>query len=183
MGRGGMREMMRGMMGGVVPEGVVPEDLPEPESRGARLLVRYCQPCHALPSPRMHAAEEWPAILARMTARMRHMEGMGMMMMDRVRAPTPEEESALLEYLETFALRPIPADALSEATGAGAVTFARVCSRCHAPPDPSLHAPEEWPAVVARMEGHEVPMGRPPITESERQEIIEFLRARSSSQP
>lgn len=29
--------------------------------------------------------------------------------------------------------------------------FLRVCSSCHAAPDPRLHAPDQWPQVVRRM--------------------------------
>jgi mono/diheme cytochrome c family protein len=179
-GMQGMRGMMHEMMRGVVPAGVTPEALPEPAGRGARLLVAYCAQCHALPSPRMHTAEEWPPVVARMIGRMRMMEGMGpmMMMMENVRAPSAEEESALLEYLRAHALRPAGRDAL-ESGIPGAVTFARVCSACHAPPDPALYGPDAWPAVVGRMQAIHREMGRAPIAGGEVEEIVEFLRRAS----
>lgn len=52
-GRDGMREMMSGRL----PPGITPDDLPEPESAGANVLVRYCAQCHHLPNPAMQTAE------------------------------------------------------------------------------------------------------------------------------
>lgn len=180
-GMGGMREMMQQMMAGVVPSGVTPEALPDAESRGARLLARYCVQCHALPSPAMHTAEEWPPIVARMIGRMRMMDGKGpMMMRHEVRAPAPEEASTLVDYLRAHALRPAAPEALAEADLPGVLTFARVCSGCHAPPDPGLHAPDEWPAVVGRMRSHHVEMGRPDLVDREVDEIVTFLRRASA---
>lgn len=40
--QGHMKEMMQQMMGGMLPPGITPQDLPDPESRGAKLLSRYC---------------------------------------------------------------------------------------------------------------------------------------------
>lgn len=47
-------EMMQDMMSGRLPPGIEPEDLPETDSTGAKLIVRYCTQCHNLPSPSMH---------------------------------------------------------------------------------------------------------------------------------
>lgn len=47
-----MKEMMQQMMGGMLPPGIRPQDLPEPESLGATLLSTYCSQCHNLPSAR-----------------------------------------------------------------------------------------------------------------------------------
>ena len=91
-----MMEMMRQMMAGVVPSGVSPESLRDPQSRGAAFLVSYCTQCHALPSPRMHAATEWPPVVARMTERMRMMARMEGMVMGGIRAPRPQEGSVWL---------------------------------------------------------------------------------------
>ena len=71
--QGHMKEMMQQMMGGMLPPGITPQDLPDPESRGAKLLSRYCSQYHNLPSPRMHTAEDWPRIAGRMLSRERMM--------------------------------------------------------------------------------------------------------------
>jgi len=128
-----MREMMQQMMVGVVPSGVTAEDLPDPRSPGAILTVSFCTQCHALPSPRMHAAPEWPAVVARMTERMRMMARMQGMMMGTIRAPTRQQETSLLQYLQEHAMQAAPS-AIMESDAPGSPTFLRVCSRCHAPP-------------------------------------------------
>jgi len=53
---GGM--MMGGMMGKRMPSGINPDQLPEPDSKGAHLLARYCSQCHGVPGPGMHTADE-----------------------------------------------------------------------------------------------------------------------------
>lgn len=63
--------MMQQMMGGMLPPGIKSQDLPEPESRGAKLLNTYCSQCHNLPSPRMHTAEDWPRVAGRTLSRER----------------------------------------------------------------------------------------------------------------
>jgi len=64
--------------------------LPEPDSRGAALTVRYCVQCHNLPNPAMQQAAKWPAAVERMVARMRGQGNMGRLMhemMAGVKAP------------------------------------------------------------------------------------------------
>src|SRR6266511_4527675 len=52
------------------PEGVAPGDLPEPDSRGAQLVAKFCAQCHALPAPTQHSATDWPSVVRRMWLRM-----------------------------------------------------------------------------------------------------------------
>lgn len=104
MGRGMMEGMMRGMMGGMMgrmmgdsfPPGVQRADLPEPESRGADLLGRYCTACHGLPSPGLHTADEWPGVVERMQQNMRSLG---------VPIPPGEEIASVLQYLKAHAAR------------------------------------------------------------------------------
>ncbi len=124
----------------------------------------------------MHAAAEWPAVVARMTQRMRMMAGMGRMMMEDIRTPAPPEETALLQYLQDHAMRAAPAGTV-ESDAPGARAFARVCSQCHAAPDPAQHTAAEWPAIVERMQQNHRQMGKPLMTDAEIQEIVGFLRA------
>lgn len=56
----------------------------------------------------MHAAPEWPPVVARMTERMRMMARMQGMVMETIRAPTRQEETALLPYLQERVMRSAP---------------------------------------------------------------------------
>ena len=82
------------MLERILPPAFEPRELPEPNSRGARLLVRYCVQCHNLPSPAMHHAAKWPGIVDRMVPRMQGKGNMGTLMaemMAGVKAPSAEE--------------------------------------------------------------------------------------------
>lgn len=194
-GDGGSGPPMMRMMGQQsmeLPEGIPESELPESDSRGARLTARFCSQCHGVPSPRRHAAEDWGASARRMFRRMDHMQHMGGMggmmgggmhdrMMD-VEAPTAAEERAIVAYLRDHAMPGARAEALPG--GEGRETFGRVCSRCHALPDPAQHTAEEWPAVVERMRGHMQRMDVQGISDAEAERIVRYLqRAASESDP
>jgi cytochrome c2 len=129
--------------------------LPERRSRGARLVVQYCVQCHNLPNPAMHHAAKWPAIFERMVVRMRGKGNLGDLMQDMmagVGAPSADEATVLLAYLQKHGQRPLdpkkyPAVDLPEGQ-----SFRLACQQCHVLPDPRRHTASEWPAVVARME-------------------------------
>jgi cytochrome c5 len=174
MDREGMKGMMQRMMPDMLPPGIKPEDLPAPDSSGARLLVHYCTQCHNLPSPAMHTAEQWPEITARMFHRMSMMSGMMNMMMN-VGSPSYEEQQTIVAYLEVHALKSISPDALPSPGSKGAVLFRETCSQCHPLPDPKLHTAGEWPKIVERMKDNMRTMGRKVITETEKEEIVSYL--------
>jgi mono/diheme cytochrome c family protein len=178
MDREGMKKMMQGMMPDMLPPGIKPEDLPSPDSPGAKLLVRYCSQCHNLPSPAMHTAEQWPAITDRMFSRMSMMSGMKGMMMS-VDAPFPEERQMIVAYLRANALKSISPDVLPSPGSTGSLLFKDRCSQCHPLPDPKLHPARDWPAIVERMKSNMHTMNKKVITESEKKEIIDYL-ARSA---
>ena len=170
-------EMMQDMMSGRLPPGIEPEDLPEPDSTGAKLLVRYCTQCHTLPSPSMHTAQEWPEVTQRMFNRLSWMSGMreewmGMMWM---KAPSPNEQKDIVAYLKANSLKPIRPDTIPSPDSPGAISFKNTCSQCHALPDPKLHIAEEWPAVVERMRVNMKIMGKPVITDQEKEKTISYL--------
>lgn len=175
-------EAMRGMMAMMdnMPEGVAPAELPEPDSRGARLVARYCSQCHGPPSPSRLSADEWSSTARRMFARMEHMERMGgrmRMTTGDVSAASVEEERVMVDYLRRHALRTVSDDELPAAELPGARLFARACSRCHALPDPSLHPPEDWPAVVQRMRENMRTMDVAELSDEDARRIVEYLRA------
>ncbi len=174
MDQNSMREMMRQMMGGILPPGIEPKYLPDPQSEGARLMATYCTQCHNLPSPKMHTVEDWPRVAGRMMARERMMAGMRGMMM-QVRAPTPEEEEVLLQYLKAHAMQALAPRSVPEPDSPGATLFQQTCSQCHALPDPKQHITSEWPAVVERMRSNMQTMGKRVITEGEKEQIAAYL--------
>jgi cytochrome c5 len=173
MGRDQMKEMMQGMMSGMLPPGVKPEDLPDPESPGANLTTTYCTQCHNLPSPLMHSAEEWPPVAGRMISRERMMEGRSGMM--GIKAPSSHEEEVLLEYLKTHAMKALAPGSIPSPDSPNAALFQQACSRCHALPDPKLHTAAEWPGVVERMRKNMEIMGKPVMTDQEREGIVGYL--------
>jgi cytochrome c5 len=184
-GENPMRNMMRRMMQGMVPPpGMVPERLPDSGSAGARLLVRFCEQCHDLPNPQYRTAGQWPSIFARMLGRMQMMGGgmmgHGMMGMGRIEAPTDSEARTLLDYLQTHAMIEARPNELAGGSPADRRVFSATCSQCHVPPSPSLHVQQEWPVVVARMEGNMKLMGKPGIAKDERDAIVRFLRSGSA---
>lgn len=126
------------------PPGVHSADLPDPYSRGAQAVARYCSACHNLPSPTLHSATDWPGVVRRMWLRMDRLpEDL------QVPVPTAAERHYILDYLVTNALQ---VSGVALPAGPGRETFSQVCSRCHALPDPYQHSPEDWPTVVRRME-------------------------------
>lgn len=140
----------------ILPPSIAPDELPEPDSEGARLTARYCVQCHYLPSPQMHNADKWTVIVVRMVWRMRGKGNMGTLMkemMDRVEAPGDEEVRTLTGYLRKHGQREMdPMDpALKSEEGQ---MFTIACTQCHGLPDPKRHTAREWPLVVERMKRH-----------------------------
>lgn len=170
MNRGQMRNMMQRMMPGMLPPGVKAENLPDANSRGAKLLAYYCSQCHNLPSPAMHTSQEWPSVNNRMFARMSMMSGMM-----GIENPSPEEQGMIVAYLKSNAIKSISPSALPSPESPAAILFRDTCSQCHALPDPSLHTPSEWPAVVERMRQNMEAMGKRVISDEEKREIVGYL--------
>jgi cytochrome c2 len=143
-------------------------DLPEPGSTAAALLVKNCGQCHAVPSPAMHAATDWPRILRRMWLRMD-------MLPDsfQVAVPAVGDRAALSRYLMANALKVAGEDLPA---GAGRDKFVEMCSRCHTLPDPRLHSPQDWPGVFMRMEENMNRMQVRPPNRSETEAILLYLQ-------
>ena len=145
---------------GTAPPGINPSALTDPQSRGAKLLQRYCVQCHALTGPGRHTAEEWPAVLERMRMLMdvsRRFRGL----MGSIQMPDAEELRALGDYLSAHALQPMR----GTPRGAGAQVFVTACAGCHTLPDPGQYRAAEWSAVVTQMQAKAGVMGRSDLTE------------------
>ena len=140
----------------ILPPNIAPGQLPEPNSRGARLTVQYCVQCHNLVNPAMHHAEKWPRIVERMLPRMQGAGNLGPLMHDLmagVRNPSGEEQRVLVAYLQKHAQQHVESAKLPEAERSLAwQSYTQACAQCHTVPDPQRHTRTEWPAVVARME-------------------------------
>ena len=152
------------------PSGFAAESLPARDSMGARILVQYCVQCHALPSPAMHAANDWPVVLRRMWMRIDMMHG-------ELGATVPEAAARvqLTNYLTGHALQ------VASSLPAGPIRplFEATCSRCHALPDPRTHSSADWPAVVGRMERNMQRMKVSGISREQYQQLVGYLGAAS----
>jgi len=169
-----------------MPPGIPPNDLPDPDSRGAGLVRQYCSSCHGIPSPASHAAEDWSPTVRRMVMRMDHMSrmggmrgmmrgGRGSMMSGGTGSPSPDEQSDLLSYLRVHAMRSIDPGSVANASDQGAASFARTCARCHALPDPAQHTAAQWPQVVGRMRDNMRKMNVSAIDDAQASEIVSYL--------
>jgi len=139
----------------ILPPGFEAIMLPDPDSRGARLTLRYCVQCHNLANPAMHDARKWPPIVERMVARMEGRGNMGQLMtemMAGVEAPPPVDAKVLVAYLRKHALRPLDPKRYPEINAPAGESFRVPCGQCHALPDPRRHTAAQWPVVVERMQ-------------------------------
>ncbi|MDH3298586.1 MAG: hypothetical protein OEM23_00725 [Gemmatimonadota bacterium] len=186
LSRGQRWRMISSLGAGLPPSNFDPADLPEPLSRGAGLLTAYCVQCHAIPTPRMHAAAEWPILLRRMVLRAAtlrdHMGGpltrelVGEIRMSGFASsylPSAADSDTLVSYLQRNAL-PVaqPGDLRGDPESE---LYRERCSICHETPSPSAHAAAEWGPVLARMQTYAGPMGIAPLDEADRDRIAAFL--------
>lgn len=150
------------------PPGIGPGDLAEPTSPGAQLVGLYCAQCHALPSPTMHSATDWPRVVRRMWLRMDRMpDSLG------IRTANEGERGTVLNYLIANGLRVSGANL---PPGRGREDFAVICSRCHALPDIKIHSPADWPSVFMRMERNMERMNVSPPTQEQTGNILLYLQ-------
>ncbi len=166
------RARVRRMMGELVPAGITPDRLPERNSPGARGMERYCAQCHNLPGPGMYTAPEWPAVLARMQARM----GMHMQMMGGIVVPAGQEWRQISNYLQKHAIKKLDPARFSDIETPAGQAFSNTCAQCHVLPDPAQHSAAEWPTVVIRMRENMRRMGRPVYTDDTQEIVTGFLQ-------
>lgn len=154
----------------LVPPGLPPEALPEPDSEGARLLQRYCIQCHKLPGPGHRTAAQWPEVAERMFFLMdlsHRFNGL----LGEVEPVPQAQRPILLAYLTAHALRPW------DSAQTPPQPYLAGCAGCHDLPDPDQHAGQEWAAVLARMERNARIMGRPLPSPATMAAIRDFLGA------
>ena len=139
----------------ILPPTFKVRQLPERDSAGAELTIRYCVQCHNLPNPAMHNAAKWSPIVDRMVLRMEGRGNLGPLMNDMmagVKAPTAEEKRTLVAYLRKHAQRALDPKRYPDVNRPEGEAFRLACNQCHVLPDPKRHTAAEWRAVVARMQ-------------------------------
>ena len=143
------------MLERILPPTFAAAHLPNPGSRGAKLVIGYCVQCHNLPNPAMHHAAKWPPIVQRMVLRMEGKGNMGILMaemMAGVKAPSGEETREIVAYLQRNAQQPLDPARYPEVYRASGEAFRLACNQCHVLPDPRRYTAAEWPRIVARMQ-------------------------------
>jgi cytochrome c5 len=175
-----MRKDMCPMMGRMPVRAIAREDLPEPESKGAELYLKYCSQCHVLPSPKAHSAREWIESFGRMDDRMQMVGRMKMMKMCRMmNVVTPEaaEKEIILAYLQKHALKVINKGELPAPESKGALLFKDTCSQCHDLPAPQNYTAKEWPLIVEKMDDiiRDSKQGTP-LSDEDKERITQYLQ-------
>lgn len=191
MNRGQRWRMISSIGAGLPPSNFEASSLPDQGSRGAVLLQTYCQRCHWIPAPQMHAADEWPVLVRRMVLRAQTLqERMGgpmteemlgdllMAGMASADVPTSEEVDSMVAYLQAHAMP--TAEPGSLGTGPEAEFFRQICSQCHEVPAPDAHTPQEWGEVVSRMRMNAVLMDAPPMSAEDVDRVVAYLREQSA---
>jgi hypothetical protein len=143
------------MLERILPPTFEAAQLPERDSRGAKLVLGYCVQCHNLANPAMHHAEKWPGIVRRMVLRMQGRGNMGTLMaemMAGVKAPNEADTGTMIEYLGRHGQTPLDPARYPEVNRPSGEAFRLACNQCHVLPDPQRHTAQEWRAVVARMQ-------------------------------
>ena len=151
-----------------MPPELDPQLFPDPDSDGARLVGRYCSQCHFAPGPGHHTATQWAEVVPRMALLM----GVIARFSDRLRPielPNADQQAALLAYLERHALQPLRNPDVAPPA------YRALCGDCHAAPDPAAYVGADWPALLARMDGHREAMRRAPMGSLEQAEITTYL--------
>lgn len=179
LGENSAKDMMRSVMGEILPPGTDPAALPEPESPGAQLVQKYCVQCHELPGPGLHTGEEWPTVVARMQDRILRLSDAERSLI-HVTPMNTSEMTEVLRYLKRYGYLPLdPANYPDLDTDIGQA-FSAVCSQCHALPDPKLHTMAQWRDVVRRMRRNMELLGLPDPGDAELAKAMGFLEAHSA---
>jgi len=171
-----------------LPKGVQPQSLPDHDSRGAQMEVKFCSSCHGIPSPASHSASDWVPVMRRMVLRMERAGSMGMMGgmmgnrrmgMQSIPIPNDEERQKVLSYLQNHALKSVSSEQVDAKESRGAKLFVSDCKKCHALPDPTQHKAEDWPAIVKRMRLHLKQYQLKDLSDQDAEVIIDYLQNHS----
>jgi len=174
-----------------MPKGISDEDMPNPNSEGAKLTIMYCSQCHGIPYPAGHSASDWKVIMRKMMLYMRQSDNLGSgrgtmggmmgnrkmpMGMMNAKVPSSAEQKIILSYLQENSLKSIQENELPASKSGAIEEFKKTCSKCHALPSPYQHTAKQWPAVVQRMLKHVKEFNLPALPESEVKSITAYLQ-------
>ena len=83
----------------LMPKGLKQEEMPDPNSEGAKLTILYCSQCHGIPYPAGHSASDWVVIMRKMMLLTQQSEQLGSRggMMGGMRGEWGVEEIGLWE--------------------------------------------------------------------------------------
>ena len=162
----------------IIPKGMTANDLPDPESRGATILLIYCAQCHELPTPVMHSALEWPLVLTRMQSHLRNSKNG---MLRHVVVPPKKDWPVLEKYLSQHAQIPLDPRKYDDLDSIAGKAFLSICSQCHTAPSPESHTKNEWPRVVLRMKSNMLAANITPPKQETLLNVIDFLQRYSKS--
>ena len=158
-----------GAVRGFLPTGFQAEQLADQSSVGAKLFIKTCSQCHPLPSPKLHTPQEWPEVIDRMLQRLKAREELIM--------PSKEEAEHIAGYLVFHGNNP-SAPLFTDGSPAAALYRER-CSQCHLLPHPLQQTREEWAQVVDRMQDRMRREQKNPLTDPEKQSILEYLQQKA----
>lgn len=192
LGRGMRWRMISSMGTGLPPSSFKPQNLPEPNSRGAQLVTAYCVQCHWVPVPQMHTVAEWPVLVRNMLMRAQILENrmggplteglVGEILLDGMTStqlPSPQDADTLLAYMQRHAIAGASPGELTD--GPGRDLFIEQCSFCHDTPSPAAHTATEWNGIVVRMQANMAAMGVEPLTDEQSEEIAAYLRSQAGA--
>lgn len=151
-----------------LPPPMAAADLPDPQSPGAQLVAQFCGgACHSIPAPGTHSATDWPVVLRRMWLRAGQLD-------TALHVPLPDNAQRIVisEYLVAHALQP---SAATLPDHPGRDQYVATCGRCHGLPDVRQHSPQDWAAVVRRMNTRMETMLGDVLTQDQIQSVVMYL--------
>lgn len=172
MGPIGRRPARRGSF----PTGFRAELLADQSSIGAKLFTKTCTQCHDLPSPKLHAPQEWPAVVDRMLEMLHRRK---VMSSDELFIPDNEEADHIASYLVFHGENknhPLLVD-----SSPAAVLYRDRCAECHLLPHPIQHTVSEWDGIVDRMQNYSRKTGKTPLTDDNKKTLLGYLKEKARS--
>jgi len=86
----------------VMPSTFAPHLLEDRQSKSAKIFMMTCTQCHGLVDPKLHLAQEWPAVVVSMMDKM-HRKALYKSLV----VPKNEEVDAIIAYLVLHAKKPL----------------------------------------------------------------------------
>lgn len=169
------KDLMKSVMGSVLPLGISEENLPNPKSPGAQLLIKHCTQCHELPGPGLHSANDWPKVFERMRKRTHQLSQKERVMM-AIEPMSDTDAKTILTYLQKHGYKTMDQRNYPDLDTKIGKAFRTTCAQCHTLPEPSTHTQEEWREVVLRMRDIMKQLGVADPGDAEIAKVIGYLQ-------